>query len=148
MAMALQPGQLFNLAEVAYRKGVIDKFMPLQGEVLKKLEEKTGFGMPELSNLANDASEEILEKIDSMLKYSGPLLRLAANEVLMGLASRLLDLEVVKVIIVWTNVKSLELTIAWMQGRLPSLGERLKNIPRNLGGKIPITAGKVSRGTR
>jgi|GEM_PF-720568 len=148
MAMVLQPGQLFNLAEVAYRKGVIDKFMPLQGEVLKKLKEKTGFGMPELSNLMNDANEEIVEKIDWMLKYSGPFLRLAANETLMGVASRLLDLQIVRRIIVYANTKSLELIIAWMQGTLPSLRERLGGITKILGERIPANPRKVSRRTR
>jgi hypothetical protein len=146
VAMALEPGQLFNLMEVAYRKGVIDKFMPLQGEALKRLKEKTGFGMPEISNLMNDAKEETVKRIDFVLKHAGPLLCLAANEALMGLASRMLDLEVIKRIIVWTNFKLLEWMIAKIQGTLPPLRERLRSIPKNLGGKIPGTAGKAPRG--
>jgi hypothetical protein len=146
VVMELEPGQVFKVMEVAYRKGVMEKFMPLQGEALKKVKERTGFGMAEMSNMMNDAPEKTVKNIDLMLRYAGPFLRLAANETLMGLASRLLDLEVVRKTIVLTNVMLLELMIARNRGTLPPLGERLRGIVRKQKDKTHLTTGKMPGG--
>jgi hypothetical protein len=59
----------------------------------------------------------------------------------MGLASRLLDLEVVKKAIVLTNVMLLERMIARNQGTFPPLGERLRGIARKQGDKPHLPTG-------
>jgi hypothetical protein len=128
MGLAVESKQVFDVMEVAYRKGVTDKVMPLLGQAMKRVKDETGVGMAELSNSMNDVDDRTVERLDRVLKYSGPLLRLAANETLMGLTSRILDLGVVKRTMVWGVSMSMKRTIDRRQGKLTPPGESLKSV--------------------
>ncbi len=140
--MELKPDDMFALVEVAYRKGVVDKLTPLAGEALDRLMQRTGYNMENLMNALNDARDESVLKLDKALALSSPLLRLAANDHLMGLVARLMDLQVVKT----TAIRGMDWyfgrTLAKSEGTLPPLGEQLKAIPVKLMSSLPLLAGK------
>jgi hypothetical protein len=114
MKLEVQQGQVFKIAEMAYRTGVVDKVLPLTGEAMKIAKVKTGFGLTEMMEALNEAEDKSVERLDAMLKFSGPLLTLLGQEFLMvplmHLASRLLDFAVVRRTAMWTMVKTMELT--------------------------------------
>ena len=126
MGLAVESKQVFDVMEVAYRKGVTDKFMPLLGQAMKRVKDETGVGMAELSNSMNDVDDRTVARLDHALKYAGPFLRLAANETLMGLTSRVLDLSVVKRTMVWGVSTSMKRSIR-RQGKLAPPSESLKD---------------------
>jgi hypothetical protein len=114
MDMALKPGQVFKIAEIAYREGVIDKVMPITGEAMKIAKAKMGFGLTELMEGMNEAEDKSVRTIDKLLQYSGPLMSLMGNEKIMGplmrLTSRMLDFAVVRRTAMWTMAKLFEST--------------------------------------
>lgn len=89
--MPLQPGQVFGVMAAAYRHGVLDKSMPLLGELLDGVLAETGLDMGDLVNSLDEAGEETVSRLDALFRRSGPLLRVAKSDRLMTLASRALD---------------------------------------------------------
>ncbi len=114
MDLAIKEGQVFKIAEIAYREGVVDKALPLTGEAMKIAKEKTGFGIIDMMEGVNEAEDRSVELVDKLLGYSGPVLALLGQEFLlaplMGVASRLLDFAVVQRVTVWVLARTLELT--------------------------------------
>jgi len=110
----IKEGQVFKIAEIAYREGVVDKALPLTGEAMKIAKEKTGFGIIDMMEGVNEAEDRSVELVDKLLGYSGPVLALLGQEFLlaplMGVASRLLDFAVVQRVTVWVLARTLELT--------------------------------------
>lgn len=113
MDLAIKQGQVFKIAEIAYREGVVDKALPLTGEAMKIAKEKTGFGVIDLMEGMNEAEDRSVELVDKLLGFSGPVLALLGKEFLMvplmGLASRLLDFAVVQRVTVWTLARTMEM---------------------------------------
>ena len=94
--MSLDPQEVFNVMQCAYRNGVLDKFMVIQGEALEGVIAETGMNMGDLLNRLDEAEEATVMKIDRLLDKAGPLMKYLDNDTLMKLASRLLDIALVK----------------------------------------------------
>ena len=109
--MTLKPGQFFTLMETAYRHGVLDKSMALYGSALDKVRDKWGIGTEDLLEKLNGAEEKSIALVDRLLFLSGPLLRIASNDLLMRILSRLLDFHIVQIIIRWLIQVSLEIAL-------------------------------------
>jgi len=89
--MPLEPGQVFEAMAAAYRHGVLDKSMPLLGRALEDVIKETGLNMGDLVNSLDEAAGETVSRLDALLSRSGLLLRYAAGDRVMKLASRALD---------------------------------------------------------
>ena len=118
----LEAAQVFAVMETSYRKGVIDKFIPLFGEALEGLMEETGVNMEDLIYKLDEVELGTVEKLNRLLGISGPLLRLANNDRLMGLVSRILDLELVRRVLTRGLIRVLTLAV----GKAPALGEKIR----------------------
>lgn len=114
MGLELKEGQVFKIVELAYRKGLMEKGIPIMGEALKDAQEKTSFKLPEMMEFMNEATDDSVRKIDAMLKYVGPFMALMGNEKIMGpifgLGAKLLSLKSVQAISVRVLRKVLEIT--------------------------------------
>ncbi len=132
--MGLESGQVFSILQVAYREGVTAKFMPILGNVLRRLMQETGKGMDELLGSMDTAQDGTIRSIDRLLKKSGWVLKVATSERLMGLVARLLDFKLV----VWATERFLlfflQRTIEKSEGRYVTLPRRLRQI-RLAGGR-------------
>lgn len=87
---------MFEVTASAYRNGVIDKGMAVFGDAVERAMEQTGRGIGDFVNRLDEASEKTVMRLDRVLERSGPLLRLAASDRVMALASRLLDVAMVR----------------------------------------------------
>ncbi len=94
--MAAKGGPLFEVTASAYRNGVIDKSMALLGDAVDGAMEQTGCEIGDLVNKLDMASEKAVMRMDTLLAYSGPVIRLAASDRLMALVSRMLDVALVR----------------------------------------------------
>ena len=96
VVLATKGGPLFEVTASAYRNGVIDKGMALFGDVVDGVIEETGCEIGDLVNKMDEASEKTVMRMDTLLGWSGPVIRLAASDRLMALTSRLLDVAFVR----------------------------------------------------
>lgn len=94
--MALETADAFAVMSTAYRVGVLDKMIPLVGLALEGCQERAGLEYGDVYLMMDEARPETIEKLDRLFKRSGFLLRLADNELLLRVFSRLMDLDVVK----------------------------------------------------
>ena len=114
--------------QCAYRHGVLDKFMALQGEALEGVMAEAGVNMGDLLNRMDEASEETVRKLDRRLDRAGPFVKYLDSDRLMRLASRLLDLPAVRKMVVSGIRKSILRTISGESP--PSLAERVRALAR------------------
>ena len=122
--MPIDPGEVYDVMECAYRHGVLDKFMTIQGEALEAVMEETDLNMGDLLNRMDEAEEASVQKVDKLLDMLGPFIKYANNDKLMKFVSRLLDITFVKSMMM-ANVKNTILKV--MTGESPpSLGKRIK----------------------
>lgn len=94
--MAFDPDDAFKFMRCMYRNGVLDRFSAIQGEVMVEVMVEAGLNMGDLSNNMDQASEQSVARIDRMLGMMGPAFRHLANDRLMRLIARLLDIPVVR----------------------------------------------------
>lgn len=94
--MALDPAEVFKVMRCAWRHGVLDKFMAIQGEALEGVMADTGMNMGDLLNRLDEAKPETVARVDRLLERAGPLMKHLDNDRLMGIVSRLLDLSLVR----------------------------------------------------
>jgi len=122
--LALDPAEVFRVMQCAYRNGVLDKFMVIQGKAMEEVMASTGMNMGDLLNRLDEADEATVMKIDRLLERAGPLMKYLDNDRLMRAASRLLDAGAVKKMM----VKGMGATMARAAtGEAPpSLGARLR----------------------
>lgn len=122
--MSLDPAEVFKVMQCAYRNGVLDKFMVIQGEALEGVIAETGMNMGDLLNRLDEAEEATVMKIDRLLDKAGPLMKYMDNDRLMKFSSRLLDIALVKKLM----VKNMQATMARAATgtKPPSLGERVR----------------------
>lgn len=122
--MAINPGEVYNAMECAYRNGVLEKFMAIQGEALEAVLQEGGYDMGDLLNRLDEAQEETVQKVDRLLDRLGSFIKYADNERLMKFASRLLDIPLLKRLMI-RKMKNSILRI--MAGeKPPSLVEKIK----------------------
>jgi hypothetical protein len=94
--LALETADAFGLMANAYRTGLLDKALPLVGQAINGCQEDTGLDFGELMVRLDEAKSETIVKLDRLFKKSGPIVRLASNQRLLGLLSRMMDLRVVR----------------------------------------------------
>jgi len=141
--LRVEAAQVFALMETLYRNGVIDNFMPLFGKALEGLTEETGLNMEDLINKVDAVKSETIWMLDRLLGISGPFLRLANNDRLMGLVSRILDLELIRLVLI-RGLSWLLGGLIWFQSEgLTPLTERFSNLA---GGKAPALSEKEGWG--
>jgi hypothetical protein len=120
----LDPAQVFKVMQCAYRNGVLDKFMVIQGRAMEGVMADTGMNMGDLLNRLDEAEESTVQKIDRLLDRAGPLMKYLDSDTLMRVASRLLDIGLVQRLVA-ANMRA-------MMGRAatgtkpPKLAERLR----------------------
>jgi hypothetical protein len=120
----IDPGEVYDVMECAYRHGVLDKSMVIQGEALEAVMQEADLNMGDLLNRMDEAEEATVQKVDKMLDRLGPFIKYANNDKLMKFVSRILDIPFVKRMMV-QNMKKTILKV--MTGESPpSLGERIK----------------------
>jgi hypothetical protein len=124
ISLSLDPQEVFRVMQCAYRNGVLDKFMVIQGEAMEGVMADTGMNMGDLLNRLDEAEEATVIKIDKMLDRAGPLMKHLDSDLLMKLASRLLDLALVKKLLI-ANMRTMMAKIA-TGTKPPSLTERLR----------------------
>ncbi len=110
--------------QCAYRNGVLDKFMVIQGEALEAVMAEANVNMGDLLNRMDEAGEETVMRIDRLLDRAGPLMKYLDNDRLMKVASRLLDLVPVKKMMVANMKNSILKTLS--DSPPPSLADKLR----------------------
>ncbi len=142
--MELQPEQLFNFMEVAWRQGVLDELMPLVGQSLDKLKADSGLTMDDLLNKLDGAKPASIEKFNKVLSWSPPLLRLVSNDILMSFLAKMLRMQPVRGLTVWSVEKYLAHALAKADGTLPTLSERLKGLAGKAGNKEALASSRAA----
>lgn len=94
--MAHREGLVFNVMSSAYRNGVLDKCMAMTGEAIDGALLDSGLKMGDLVNKIDEAQERTVMRMDRLLSHAGLLLKAAASDSLMKMASRLLDVSLVR----------------------------------------------------
>jgi hypothetical protein len=124
MKMPLDPGRVYDAMECSYRHGVLDKLMAMQGEALEAVMEEADLNMGDLLNRLDEVGEESVTKLDRLLDRLRAFIRLANNDKLMELVSRVLDVRFVRRMMV-KNMKIYVLEV--VTGESPrSLRERIQ----------------------
>ena len=80
----------------AYAHGVIDKSLPLVGQSMETVIERTGLSMEDLLNNMDAAEEKTVRRVDRLLGHAGPVLKLLSSDIVMRITSRLLDIRLVQ----------------------------------------------------
>ncbi len=94
--MAFDPDDAFEFMRCMYRSGLLDRFSAIQGQVMAEVMAEAGLNMGDMSNNLDNASEQSVAKIDRMLGMMGPAFRYLADDRLMRLIARLLDVPFVR----------------------------------------------------
>ena len=119
--MAFDPDLMFSVMEKAYRTGLFDNVNVILGEALGEVIKKHGLNMEELINRMDGAKEETVQKMDRALSHSTLMLKLAGNEKMMVMMSKLMDVAMVHKLSVKGIALFLERTMAKADGALPPL---------------------------
>ena len=112
--------------QCAYRNGVLDKFMTIQGEALEQVMEEADVNMGDLLNRMDEAEEATVMKVDRLLDRAGPLMNYLNNDGLMKLTSRLLDLAFVRKMMIANMKNSILRTVS--ENPPPTLADKLKSL--------------------
>lgn len=124
--MAIDPQVVFRVMHCAYRNGVLDKIMSIQGRALELVMEETGADMGDLLNRLDEASEETVMKVDGFLDRAGPFLRCLHNDGLMRLVGRLLSVSSVRVFVARRMADSIKRTLTGEPA--PSLPDKMRAV--------------------
>ena len=122
--MALDPKEVFQVMQCAYRNGVLDKFMAIQGDALEQVMEEANVNMGDLLNRLDEAEEATVMKIDRLLDRAGPLMKYLDNDALMKIASRMLDLAFVRKMMIANMKNSILRTVS--ETPPPTLADKVK----------------------
>jgi hypothetical protein len=121
--MAFDPAVMYKFMETSYRLGVLDKILTIQGQALDEVVAEKNLSMADFLERMDEASERTVVKIDKMLDKSKLPLKIASNEWMMRLTSRILDYPSVKRLLINITKRYLLKTIT---GQAPSpLKERV-----------------------
>jgi hypothetical protein len=94
--MSFDPDDAFKFMRCMYRNGVLDRFSAIQGQAMAEVMAEAGLNMGDMSNSMDQASEQSIAKIDRLLGMTGPLFKHLANDRLMRLISKVLDVSIVR----------------------------------------------------
>jgi hypothetical protein len=124
--LALDPKEVFQVMQCAYRNGVLDKFMAIQGEALEQVMEEGDVNMGDLLNRMDEAEEATVMKVDRLLDRAGPLMKYLNNDGLMKLTSRLLDLAFVRKMMIANMKNTILRTVS--ETPPPTIADKLKSL--------------------
>jgi hypothetical protein len=124
--LSLDPAEVFRVMQCAYRNGVLDQFMAIQGEALEAVMEEAKVNMGDLLNRMDEASEETVMKIDRLLDRAGPLMKYLDSDRLMKFSSRLLGIAFVRRLMVANMKNSILKTLS--DEAPPSLLDKIKTL--------------------
>jgi hypothetical protein len=88
--MSLDQNEVFDVVACAYRTGVLDKLLSVQGEAIETALEEGGLTMWELLNAVEEIDEGTIAKLDGLLGMIGGFIKFGNNDELMMLLSYLL----------------------------------------------------------
>ena len=108
--MSLDTGRAYEALQCAYRNGVLDKVVSIQGEAMQGLMRKKGLNLNEFINRVDEMDEEKLQKLDAILQRSNLLFWLMTSDCFMRLISRLLKFRIVRKILIWFS----EILYSWL----------------------------------
>ena len=101
--MAFDHEQVFNAMACAYRNGVLDKIMYIQGRAMEIALEESGLNLVDLLNRIDETDEEAVSVLEKVLEHSGPAVRIVGNDIVMKLAARILDIDKVRDFVININ---------------------------------------------
>jgi len=119
--------------EAAYRNGVLEKFMAIQGNALDIAMNETGADLGDILNRADETGEDTVLGIDQMLERFSPFTKYLKNDRLMGVANRLLSSRKVQNIFARWIADSIKRALA--KEPSPGIFEKLKYGCRAIFGK-------------
>ena len=98
--MPIDPAEVYNAMECAYRHEVINKFLTLQDQAFEVVMKEAQVNIGDLLYRVDDTQEKTIQRADRMLETIGPLIKYANNDRLMAFVSRLLDIHFVQRLLV------------------------------------------------
>ncbi len=101
--MAFDHKQVFDAMACAYRNGVMEKVMYMQGRAMEKALEESGLNLVDLLNRVDETSDETVSVFERVLEHSGPVMRIAGNDLVMRFAGWLLGVPGVQELIININ---------------------------------------------
>ncbi len=123
--MPVDPTEAFQIFRSAYRNGVLQKFMQLQGSAIKLAIDESGADLGDVLNRMDEAAESTVFDIDRLF---GKLFDLAKylnlkSDAAMSLAYRLVNLPAVERVVVRGFADAMKRSLA--RKPAPSLKERI-----------------------
>lgn len=128
MVVGIDPEHVFKVMRCAYSHGVLQKFAVIQGEALQEVITQSGCNLGDLLNLLDAAEEKTVTKIEGLLNRVGPVIKYAANDRIMSLTSKLLDLGPVRKMTVAFLKNSMLKVVPGQE--VPSLKQRVMVLAR------------------
>lgn len=98
--MPIDPAEVYNAMECAYRHEVLDKFLAIQDQALEVVMKEARVNIGDLLNRVDEAQEKTIHGVDRMLERIDPLIKYTNNDRLMAFISRLLDIHFVQRLLV------------------------------------------------
>ncbi len=124
--MPLDPRELYDLMECAYRNGLLGKLMVIQSQVLDAVMEEADVSFGDLLNHMDETGADTVMKMDKLLSRLGPFLKYLNNERMMRGISRLLDITIIRRVMAAGTKKVLLKPLVGKPSR--SMGERMKAV--------------------
>ncbi len=90
--MPVDADAAFNFVRANYESGMLDKTGIILGEALAAWMREEGLDVEDLLRTLDGASEDTVARLDRLVRFADPLLRLGSNKRMLRLQSRLLDL--------------------------------------------------------
>ncbi len=90
--MPIDADVAFRFMRANYRSGMLDKTGVILGDALGVWMQEEGLDMEDLFQRLDGAGEDQVARLDRLVRFAGPLLRLSSNERMLRWQSRLLDL--------------------------------------------------------
>ncbi len=126
--MPVEADVAFRFMRANYEAGMLDKTGMLAGEALEAWMTEEGLDLEDVLNALDSASEETVARLDRLVRFANPLLKLGANRRMLRLQSRLLDIPRVRAALVFVAKRLLRRAFPQLaDAKIPAcdlLGER------------------------
>lgn len=96
--MPVDSDTAFRFMRANYRSGMLDKTGAILGQALGEWMADAGLDMEDVLQRLDGASEDAVDRMNKLVRYVNPLLRLGSNEKILRLQARLLDLPRVRAV--------------------------------------------------
>jgi len=133
VVLSVDPQEVYWFMEAAYRYGVLEKFMSIQGMALDIVMAETGADLGDILNRLDEIGEDTVLAIDKNLQKLAPLAKYFNNDRVMHLANRLLSSKSVENGFARWIAESIKRALA--NEPPPSIAEKLKCGCRAIFGK-------------